>query len=265
MALPPVLALGTEQQVQKIVPEVLSGEACVSLAISEPSAGSDVARLRTTATRTASGGWLVNGVKKWITAGQYATYFVVACRTGGEGASGLSLLLLERGMVGLETRKLPVQGGRAAGTALLTLENVEAPGDALLGAEGEGFRSIMHNFNHERWSIAVQALRFSRVCIEESVRYGRRRKTFGQLLTQHQVIRHKIAEMARKTEALHALAEQTTYQMLHQAPPNELARQCALLKVQGSKTFEFCAREASQICEPQLCLFLHHLSLSPLQ
>ena len=230
-------------------------------------------------------------MKKWITAGCYARYFVVACRTGGEGAGGLSLLLLERGMAGLETRKLDMQvrsscstaiapkyapkvhlsadnsyvvislivkGGRAAGTAMLTLENVEAPAEALLGPENGGFRAIMHNFNHERWSIAIQALRFSRVCIEESVRYGRRRKTFGQPLTQHQVIRHKIAEMARQVEALHALAEQTTYQMLHQAPPQELARQCALLKVQASKTFEYCAREASQIFGGASCALRSH-------
>jgi alkylation response protein AidB-like acyl-CoA dehydrogenase len=246
MALPPVLSLGTEEQVQKVVPAVLAGKACISLAISEPGAGSDVARLTTTANRTASGGWVVNGVKKWITAGCYSKFFVVACRTGGDGAGGLSLLLLERGMEGLETRKLPLQGGRAAGTAMLTLDNVEAPAEALLGEEGAGFRSIMSNFNHERWSIAVQALRFSRVCIEESVRYGRKRKTFGQPLMQHQVIRHKIAEMAMRVESLHALAEQTTYQMQHGATA-DLARQCALLKVHGSKTFEFCAREASQI------------------
>lgn len=132
MALPPVLSLGTEEQVRRVVPAVLAGEACISLCISEPSAGSDVARLQATASRTADGGWLVNGVKKWITAGCYSTFFVVACRTGGEGAGGLSLLLLERGMEGLETRKLPLQGGRAAGTAMLTLDNVAAPGESLL-------------------------------------------------------------------------------------------------------------------------------------
>ena len=124
------------------------------------------------------------------------------------------------------------------------------------------------NFNHERWSIAVQALRSSRVCIEESVDYARRRKTFGVPLAEHQVIRespaepatttgsapykavgagHKIAEMTHRVEALHALTEQVTYQMQQDVPSSDLGGVCSLLKVHASKCFEFCAREASQI------------------
>jgi acyl-CoA dehydrogenase len=112
----------------------------------------------------------------------------------------------------------PQYADATAGTALLLLENVCVGPEALLGPEGVGFRSIMANFNHERWSIAVQALRFSRCCIEESIRYGRRRKTFGAALTQHQVIRHKIAEMARQVIVNPATADSQSRPPVHRAP-----------------------------------------------
>ena len=120
----------------------------------------------------------------------------------------------------------------------------------LIGTENHGFRYIMHNFNQERLGIVAQALRFSRVCLEESFLYAHSRQTFGKKLIEHPVIRAKIAEMARQVEATQAMTELVTYQM--KTIPREhammlLGGDTALLKVQATKTFEFCAREAAQI------------------
>ena len=108
----------------------------------------------------------------------------------------------------------------------------------------------MHNFNHERIAMAIQATRFARVCYEESMKYAHKRKTFGQKLVDHAVIRNKLAHMARQIEATHAWLESLLYQM-NQIPGEEamsrLGGPIALLKAQSTQTFEYCAREAAQI------------------
>lgn len=108
----------------------------------------------------------------------------------------------------------------------------------------------MHNFNHERMGIAIQATRFSRVCLEESLKYAHKRKTFGKRLIDHPVIRQKLAHMARQIEATHAWMEQLIYQgikMPQEIQPLRLGGPIALLKAQSTQTFEYCAREAAQI------------------
>ena len=109
---------------------------------------------------------------------------------------------------------------------------------------------MMHNFNHERWGFVVQANRFARVCYEEAFKYAHRRRTFGKKLIEHPVIRWKLAEMARQVEATQNMLENVTYQMKmlsHEDFMTKLGGDCALLKVQSTKTMEYCAREAAQI------------------
>jgi len=108
----------------------------------------------------------------------------------------------------------------------------------------------MYNFNSERLGIATQANRFARVCLEEAFKYAHRRRTFGKKLIEHGVIRNKLSDMARQIEATHAQIELLFYQAQHMAPEEAmmaLGSQTALVKVQATKTFEFCAREAAQI------------------
>ena len=108
----------------------------------------------------------------------------------------------------------------------------------------------MHNFNHERWSICVQACRFARVCLEEAMRYSFKRKTFGKLLIEHPVIRLKLAHMARQVEATWAQLESITYQMSVMTWKEQnatLGGPIALCKAQSTTVFEYCAREAAQI------------------
>ena len=139
---------------------------------------------------------------------------------------------------------------RASGTTFITFEDVKVPVENLIGNVNEGFKYIMHNFNHERWGFVIQANRFARVCYEEAFKYAHRRRTFGKRLIEHPVIRHKLAEMVRQIESTHCLLESLTYQMntmSKEQSAKALAGITALAKVQSTKVFEFCAREAAQV------------------
>jgi len=249
IGLPPIYHHATEEVKKTVVKRCLSGEVACCLAITEPSAGSDVANLKTSA-RLEGDHYILNGEKKWITNGIFAQYFTVACRTGGAGMGGISLLMVQRDMPGVTTRKMKCSGVWASGTTYITFEDVKVPKGNLLGKENKGFKYIMENFNHERFGICAMTNRFSRVCLEESLKFANKRKTFGKTLVQHPVIRWKIAEMARLTEATHSWLEWCTYQMntMTKMEANlKLGGHTALLKVQCTKVFEYCAREAAQI------------------
>lgn len=210
IGLPPVLQVGSEEMKQKVAVPCLAGEKFICLAITEPSAGSDVANLKCTAVKTPDGKhYIVNGEKKWITNGVFADFFTVAVRTGGEGMGGVSLLLIERGP-GVKTTQMKCQGVWSSGTTYVTFEDVKVPVENLIGKENQGFKYIMYNFNHERWSSAIGAIRFARVCVEESMKHAFKRKTFGKRLIEHPVIRFKLAQMARQVEAAHAWLESIT-------------------------------------------------------
>jgi alkylation response protein AidB-like acyl-CoA dehydrogenase len=251
IGLPPILLFGSEELKRHVAPDCINGTKSICLAITEPYAGSDVANLRCEAKETPDGEYfIVNGEKKWITNGVFADYFTVAVRTGGEGMGGLSLLLIERNMPGVKTRQMQCSGVWSSGTAYITFEDVKVPKSNLIGKQDKGFKYIMYNFNHERMSICVQSTRFARVCLEESIKYASKRETFGRKLIEHQVIRHKLADMARRIEATHSWMEQLLYQskvMSHNEAMVKLGGPIALLKVQATQTFEFCAREAAQI------------------
>jgi alkylation response protein AidB-like acyl-CoA dehydrogenase len=138
----------------------------------------------------------------------------------------------------------------SSGTTYITFDDVKVPKGNLLGKENSGFKYIMENFNHERFAICVMTNRFSRVCLEESLKFANKRKTFGKNLIQHPVIRWKIAEMARMIEATHNWLEWCTYQMNTMSKMEaslKLGGHTALLKVQCTKVFEYCARESAQI------------------
>merc|ERR1719188_573550 len=241
IGLPPVLKWGTPEVKQRVVPEVLTAKKVICLAITEPTAGSDVANLKTTAVKDGNH-YILNGEKKWITNGIFADYFTVAARTGSQkdGMKGISLLLVEKTMPGVNTRKMKCSGVWSSGTTYITFEDVKVPAANLIGKEGKGFQLIMNNFNHERFGIVAMTNRFSRVCLEEALKFASKRKTFGKTLIQHDVIRWKIAEMARQIEATHAWLENITSQMqtMHKIEAStKLGGSTALLKVQCTKVF----------------------------
>jgi alkylation response protein AidB-like acyl-CoA dehydrogenase len=248
---PPVMKHGTKALRDRILPGILSGDKRICLAITEPDAGSDVANLTCEAKLSEDGShYIVNGEKKWITNGVWSDYFTTAVRTGGPGMNGISVLLIERSAGGVSTRRMDCQGVWSSGTTYVTFEDVKVPKENLIGKENGGFRVIMTNFNHERIGIIIQCLRFARVCYEESVKYAHKRRTFGKKLIEHPVIRLKLAHMARQIEASWAWLENMIFQCQRMGEVEamlKLGGAIAGLKAQATTTFEYCAREASQI------------------
>ncbi|KAK5788763.1 hypothetical protein VI817_009721 [Penicillium citrinum] len=248
---PPLVKFGKKELVDRILPGILAGDKRICLAITEPDGGSDVASLGCEAKLSEDGKhYIVNGEKKWITNGIWADYFTTAVRTGKPGMNGLSVLLIEREAGGVSTRRMDCQGVLSSGTTYVTFEDVKVPVENLIGKENQGFKVIMTNFNHERIGIVIQCVRFSRVCYEEAMKYAHKRKTFGKRLIDHAVIRMKLAHMARQIEATYNWLENIIFQcqsMEETEAMLKLGGAIAGLKAQSTQTFEFCAREASQI------------------
>ncbi len=240
---PPIAALGPEWMKRKVLQEILSGEKISALAITEPSGGSDVANLKTTARRQGDH-YIVNGQKMFITSGFRADYYTVAVRTGGPGMGGVSLLLIERDREGFSRTKLRKMGWWASDTAQLFFDNVKVPVDNLIGPENAGFNGIMRNFNPERIMLAAGAYGFAKVCLEEAIDYARQRETFGKPLIKNQVIRHKIVDMAMKVNAVKATLEQLAWRVEQGEQP--VAEIC-MLKNLATTSLEWVANEAMQI------------------
>ena len=161
---PPIARAARPAIRARVLPEVLSGRKISALAITEPGGGSDVANLATKARRDGDH-YVVNGEKTFITSGMRADYLTVAVRTGGEGAGGVSLLLIEGDTPGLSRTKLKKMGWWASDTATLHFDDCRVPAENLIGEEGQGFKLIMHNFNSERMGMAAGCTAFARVCV----------------------------------------------------------------------------------------------------
>jgi len=240
---PPIALAATPEVKARVLPEILSGRKISALAITEPGGGSDVASLRTAARRDGDC-YVVNGEKTFITSGVRADYLTVAVRTGGPGAAGVSLLLVPGDTPGLSRTKLKKMGWWASDTATLHFDGCRVPASHLVGAEGQGFRIIMHNFNSERVGLAASSNAFARVCVDEAVAYARERQTFGKPLSQHQVIRHKLVDMTQRVLATQSMLELLAWRL--QQGENPVAEIC-MLKNQATQTMAFCASEAVQI------------------
>ena len=240
----PIHTLGSEEIKQRVLPPVLSGNKSSSLAITEPSGGSDVANLKTTAVRQGDD-YILNGSKTFITGGMRSDYLVVAARTGGEGLTGISLFLVESSAPGFS--RLPItrkMGWWCSDTASLFFDDCRVPCSSLLGPEGRGFLAIMKNFNFERFFMACQCLGMMKACLEDSIDWAKDRRTFGKRLIEHQVIRHKIADMSARIDALDALVYQIAWLVNDGEMP--VAEICKA-KFFASTSLEFCASQAMQI------------------
>jgi acyl-CoA dehydrogenase len=245
---PPVVTFGSEELKRRVLPAVLAGERIAALAITEPSGGSDVAALRTTAVRDGDH-YVVNGEKTFITSGLRADYLTVAVRTDptAKGAAGLSLLVVEGDTPGLTRSSLAKMGWWSSDTAHLRFEGCRVPAANLLGPEGAGFLAIMQNFNAERFALAASAVGFAWVCYQEALAWARERRTFGKRLADHQVVRHRLVDMRTRIEAARALLEETAWRLEHSqaGDPGVIASIC-MLKNLATRTMQFCADAAVQ-------------------
>jgi len=235
---PAIYHFSSNEMRQQVGGPLLRGDKWSCLAISEPFAGSDVAGLKTTAELTPDGKhYVVNGVKKWITEGAYADYFVTAVRTGGAGAKGISMLLIERGE-GVETKQIKTTYSTSAGTALVILSDVKVPVENLMGKTNDGFRLIMYNFNHERWMIVNSLMGQVRAAITDAFLWAKQRKVFGKPLIDQPVIRNKLASSVAAMESVQSYNESLTYDMANSREGpigTRLAGPIAMLKYQSTR------------------------------
>jgi acyl-CoA dehydrogenase len=242
---PPIAAVGSAELKRRVLPAILAGDKISALAITEPDGGSDVASLRTKAVREKDV-YVVNGEKAFITSGMRADYYTVAVRTGGPGAAGVSLLLIEREYEGFTRTELKKMGWWCSDTALLHFKDVRVPAANLIGEENAGFRAIMRNFNSERLSMAAGAVGFAQTCLDDALDWARQRRTFGQALIGHQAMRHKLVDMQARVHAARALLYDTAWKLTQAPREAAYIAQLAMLKNVATDAMQFCADGAVQ-------------------
>ncbi|MFT4083775.1 MAG: acyl-CoA dehydrogenase family protein [Nocardioides sp.] len=211
IALPHLAAHGSPELVERYVRPTLAGARIGALGVTEPDGGSDVARLRTTAIRDGDH-FVVNGAKTFITSGVRADFVTTVVRTGGPGAAGLSLLVVDADAPGFAvTRDLRKMGWHCSDTAELSFVDVRVPATNLVGEEGAGFGYLAESFVTERIALAVQAYGIAGRSLALTAGYARERATFGAPLIARQVVRHRLVEMHRRVAVArsyaHAVAE----------------------------------------------------------
>lgn len=214
MASPHLAHAGSEEQLQKYMPRIISGELITAVAVTEADAGSDVASMRTTARRDGNG-WVLNGSKMFITNGIHADVFFVAAKTDLEakGSRGVSMFIVEKGTPGFSAaRPLKKFGWRCSDTAELVFDDVRLPADALLGEENKGFYAVMKNFQNERLIIAAMAVGEASRALEITRRYVMDRPAFGGRLWDKQTIRQRLSMLDAKVQAARAFTYQTAWE-----------------------------------------------------
>ena len=206
---PYIERLGTEAQKRQWLPKAASGEVILAIAMSEPGAGSDLKAIRTTARREGDE-YVINGAKTFISNGLNCDLIVLVAKTQPElGAKGVSLILVEADRAGFKKgRKLEKMGQEAADTAELFFEDVRVPASNLLGEENKGFAYLMQELAQERFIIAVGAATKLEVMLDETIRYTKERKVFGQTVFDFQNTRFKLAEIKARTTALRMMVDQ---------------------------------------------------------
>ena len=256
ISVPPILHFGTIEQKELFIP-VLQGKMIAALAISEPKYGSDVSNIETKAIIDPNDNnyYIINGMKKWISNGIKADFYVTAVRTGIniKGINGISLVIIPKkgNEKNIITSRINTQGHKISETAMIIFKNVRINKKKyLIGEENKGFKLIMYNFNSERLGITITANALSKCAFIEGLKYAKIRKTFNKQLIKHQVIRHKFAECARKILTTHNFIEKLAFQLekdkLSQNNTTLSANIC-ICKVDATRTMEFVAREISQI------------------
>ena len=208
---PYIVALGTEEQKQRWLPQVATGEKILSIGMTEPNGGSDLAALKSTAVKAddGSGDWIINGSKTFITNGHQCDLAVVAIRTDpSKGAKGISLFVLEKEDEGFTKGKpLDKVGQPESDTSELFFDNVRVSGDRLLGPEGMGFISMMQKLPQERLGNAVGCVAHAAQILGETIEYTKERKAFGQPIGSFQHNKFKIAELVTSIEVAQAYVD----------------------------------------------------------
>ncbi len=243
VALPPVVQSGAAELLEQVARPVLEGRRRMAFAVTEPSGGSDAGALQTRAERH-DDHWLVNGSKTLISGALRADYILTAVRTGGAGAGGISLLLIDAASPGVERRPVPGLQWYNASIGTLEFRDVHVPIDRLIGAENRGFAGLAKQFNVERLSGIAATLAMSRAAVAEAIAWAQQREAFGKRLVEHQALRHKLVDLVREIRAAYAYMDQCIWRL---QGGDAAVADIALLKVQATRTLERCARDAMHV------------------
>jgi alkylation response protein AidB-like acyl-CoA dehydrogenase len=247
MALPPILAFGTEEQKRQWAEPAIKGEKILCLGITEPDAGSDVAGIKTRAVRDESTGeWVINGSKTYITNGHRADVIVLVTKTDPDaGYDGFTLFLVPMDLPGvIREKRLQKLGMHASDTALLAFQDVRVPDSAVLGQVGKGFYHIMWELQGERLIGAAGSVAGAQRVFDQTLEYAKQRTAFGREIGRFQVIRHKFAEMATKIETARQLVYTTAWRFQNGEYP---VREISMAKLHASRIAVEVADECIQI------------------
>ncbi|QQK78696.1 acyl-CoA dehydrogenase family protein [Salicibibacter cibi] len=212
IALPVIANFGSHEQKEKYLAPGIKGEKIAALGISEPEAGSDVASMKTTATREGDY-YVLNGSKTFITNGVNSDFAVIAAKTKEEPQhKNISFFIVEKGTEGFTTgKKLKKLGWRSSDTGELFFDHVNVPAENLIGEENKGFRYIMTNFQWERLVMALGCIGLADITLEAAVKYSKERTQFGRPIGKFQVLSHKMADMAVEIEKTKHLTYRALY------------------------------------------------------
>ena len=220
---------GNQEQRDRWLPRVLSGELFVSYCLTEPGSGSDAAALKTRAQDTGDGAYLLNGTKAFISGGGISDLYVTMVRTGADSPRGISCLVAEKGMPGLSfgapENKM---GWNSQPTAQVIFDDVRVPHENRLGQEGEGFRFAMMGLDGGRINIAACSLGGARACLEAAKAYVQERRAFGKTLSEFQALQFKLADMATELEAARLMVHRAAVALDNRAP--DATMRCAMAK-----------------------------------
>ncbi len=240
-----LLRWGTEEQKQRYLPKLCSGEWLGCFGLTEPDTGSDAANQRTRARRTDSG-WLINGAKMWISLGNHAKLALIFAQTDPEkGHRGLACFLVETDQPGFQPQEIHHKMGlRGSDTASISLDDVEVAEDQLLGDVGDGFKVAMSSLDSGRYSVAAGCVGICQGCVEASVRYAKEREQFGRPIAAFQLVQAMLADMAVETDAARMLVWRAGY-LKDAGKPN--TTETSIAKLYATEAAVKCANTAIQV------------------
>lgn len=240
-----LLRWGTEEQKQRFLPRLCSGEWLGCFGLTEPDTGSDAANQRTRARRSDSG-WAINGAKMWISMGNFAKVAMIFAQTDPQlGHRGLACFLVDTEQTGYSSQAIEHKMGlHASDTASISLDDVQVGEQDMLGRVGDGFKVAMSALDSGRYSVAAGCVGICQGCVEESVRYSQEREQFGRPIAAFQLVQAMIADMVVKTDAARLLTWRAGY-LKDRGRPNTL--QTSIAKLYATESAVECANIAIQV------------------